>query len=167
MKYSDRVAAVNARIKRLPRLYEDYIKSSRDRDADKYIGYWKSGILNNEYKLTPLKPETVVRKMKQGCARPTSPLYGLGLEGAHTFIKGMRKFRTSEGYVVRMTGKHHDSEIDNHALLLIHEYGLGNNPKRPAMHKSYARVLEDIKRDDRAMVKTINQYIRNGKWRNG
>lgn len=167
MRYSDKVAAINARIRRLPRLYEDYIKSSRDRDADRFIGYWKSGILNNEYKLTPLKAETVARKVRQGCARPNNPLYGLGEEGAHTYIKGMRKFRTKDGYVVRMTGKHHDSKVDNHALLLIHEYGLGNNPKRPVMHESYKRTLEHIVTEDKAMVKTINEYLRNGKWKNG
>lgn len=165
MKYSARVQAVKARIKRLPRIYESHIKTVRKRDAHDFLEYWKSGILNNEYKLTPLTQATIDRKTRQGLARPTSPLYGLGFEGAHTFIKGMRIFRTSEGYVVRMTGRHHDSKLDNHALLLIHEYGLGNAPKRPAMHESYARVLKQIKAEDRAMVRAINGYLRSGEWK--
>jgi len=169
MKYSQNVKAVQARIRRLPKVYEDHMESFRKKDADAFIEYWKSGLLNDEFKLTPLSDATIRRKIRLGMAKPQNPLYGLGMEGAYTYIKGMRKFRTSKGYVVRMTGKHHDSEIDNHGLLMIHEYGCvlkngGRIPPRPAMHRAYERVLKDIKERDKSMVKSINRYLRTGEW---
>ena len=170
MTYSQKTSAIKARIKRLPKICVDHIKSARKRDANEFIAYWKSGILNNEFKLTPLADSTVARKIRLGMAKPQNPLYGLGFEGAHTYIKGMRIFRTKDGYVVRMTGKHHDSKIDNHTLLLIHEYGCtlkngGRIPARPAMHEAYKRVLKDIKKRDSAMKGKINAYLRSGVWK--
>jgi hypothetical protein len=170
MTYSQNVKAVQARIKRLPRIYKDKIESMRKRDANDFIAYWRSGLLNNEFKLTPLADSTIARKIRLAYAKPQNPLYGLGFEGAHTYIKGMRIFRTKEGYVVRMTGKHHDSKIDNHGLLLIHEYGCtykdGHRlPARPAMHEAYKRVLKDIKKRDSAMTRSINRYLRSGEWK--
>ena len=170
MTYSQKTSAIKARIKRLPKIYKDKIDTMRKRDANDFIVYWRSGILNNEFKLTPLADSTVARKIRLGMARPQNPLYGLGFEGAHTYIKGMRVFRTANGYVVRMTGKHHDSKIDNHGLLLIHEYGCvlnhgGRLPARPAMHEAYKRVLKDIKKRDGAMAGKINEYLRSGEWK--
>lgn len=170
MTYSQKTSAIKARIKRLPKIYEDRIDTMRKRDAKDFISYWRSGILNNEFKLTPLADSTVARKIRLKMARPQNPLYGLGFEGAHTYIKGMRIFRTKDGYVVRMTGKHHDSKIDNHGLLLIHEYGCtlkngGRIPARPAMQEAYKKVLGDIKSRDSAMTDKINEYLRSGKWK--
>lgn len=170
MTYSQTTSAIKARIKRLPKIYEDYIDTKRKRDANDFIAYWRSGILNNEFKLTPLADSTIAKKIKLGMARPQNPLYGLGFEGAYTYIKGMRIFRTKDGYVVRMTGKHHDSKVDNHGLLLIHEYGCtlkngGRLPARPAMHEAYKRVLKDIKKRDSAMASKINSYLRSGVWK--
>ena len=170
MKYSQKTSAIKARIKRLPRIYKEHIEVMRKRDANDFISYWKSGLLNNEFKLTPLADSTIQRKIRLAYAKPQNPLYGLGLEGAHTYIKGMRIFRTKEGYVVRMTGKHHDSKIDNHGLLLIHEYGCtykdGHRlPARPAMHEAYKQVLKDIKKRDKAMSRSINAYLRSGEWK--
>lgn len=170
MTYSQKTSAIKARLKRLPKIYIDKIDTMRKRDANDFIAYWRSGILNNEFKLTPLADSTVARKIRLGMARPQNPLYGLGFEGAHTYIKGMKVFRTANGYVVRMTGKHHDSKIDNHGLLLIHEYGCvlnhgGRLPARPAMHEAYKRVLKDIKNRDSAMAGKINEYLRSGRWK--
>ena len=170
MKYSQKTSAIKARIKRLPKIYKEHIEVMRKRDADDFISYWRSGLLNNEFKLTPLADSTIQRKIRLAYAKPQNPLYGLGLEGAHTYIKGMRIFRTKEGYVVRMTGKHHDSKIDNHSLLLIHEYGCtykdGHRlPARPAMHEAYKQVLKDIKKRDKAMSRSINNYLRSGEWK--
>ena len=170
MTYSQKTSAIKARMKRLPKIYKDYIYTARKRDANDFISYWKSGLLNNEFKLTPLADRTIQYKIQLAYAKPQNPLYGLGLEGAHTYIKGMRIFRTAKGYVARMTGKHHDSKIDNHGLLLIHEYGctLKNGsriPARPAMHEAYKRVLKDIKKRDSAMMSKINAYLRSGVWK--
>lgn len=170
MKYSQRTEVVKARIRRLPKIFHDKITSARKRDAKDFIAYWRSGILNNEFKLTELADETIAKKIRLGYSRPQNPLYGLGLEGSYTYIKGMRAFRTDAGYVVRMVGRHHDSKVDNHTLLLIHEYGCplkngGRIPPRPAMHEAYKRVLKDIRKRDSAMAKSINRYIRSGKWK--
>ena len=170
MIYSQKTSAIKARLKRLPKIYEDRIDTMRKRDAKDFISYWRSGILNNEFKLTPLADSTIQRKIRLGMARPQNPLYGLGFEGAHTYIKGMRIFRTAKGYVVRMTGKHHDSKIDNHTRLRIHEYGCtlkngGRLPARPAMHEAYKRVLKDIKKRDSAIADKINDYLRSGVWK--
>lgn len=170
MRYSKNVLAVQARLKRLPQIYTDHIDTMRKKDAQSFIEYWRSGILNNEFKLTPLADSTIRRKIRLGMAKPQNPLYGLGFEGAYTYIKGMRSFKTKKGYVVKMIGKHHDSEIDNAGLLIIHEYGCvlangGRIPARPAMHRAYEKVLIDIKKRDRSMAKTINQYLRSGEWK--
>lgn len=169
MIYSNNAKAVQARISRLPKIYKDYISTMRKRDAKDCIQYFQSGLLNNELKLTPLAPSTIKQKIRLGCVNPKSPLYRLGFEGAHTYVKGLRLFRTKDGYVVRMTGKHHDSKIDNHGLLLIHEYGCnlkngGHLPARPALHRAYEKTLKDIKKRDGAMAKRINHYLRTGQW---
>lgn len=169
MKYKNNVNAVKARIRRLPKIYEDHIVVARKRDANMCIEYWRSGILNDEFKLAPLAPSTLAQKIRLGCERPASPLYRLGFEGAHTYIKGLRMFRTKNGYVLRMTGKHHDSKIDNHGLLMIHEYGCvlrngGRIPARPALHRAYEKTLKDIKKNDKALKSVINEYLRTGQW---
>lgn len=169
MKYSQNVEAVRQRVRRLPQLYKDYVSTARKRDAKDLIAYWRSGLLNNEYKLTPLSQSTIDRKIRLGYTRPQNPLYGLGMDGSHTYIKGLRLFRTSKGYVVRMTGRHHDSKIDNLGLLRIHENGCilrngGRLPPRPVLKESYRRVLQDIKERDSAMADRINEYLRSGRW---
>lgn len=169
MKYSQNVEAVKQRVRRLPKLYQDYISTARKRDGHDFIKYWQSGLLNNEFKLTPLDPKTIKRKIRMGYSRPQNPLYGLGLDGSYTYIKGMRLFRTSKGYVVRMTGRHHDSKIDNHGLLMIHEYGCvlrngGRIPPRPVMQKAYEKVLSDISKRDQALLGRISNFLRSGKW---
>ena len=66
MTYSQKTSAIKARIKRLPKIYKDKIDTMRKRDANDFIVYWRSGILNNEFKLTPLADSTVARKIRLG-----------------------------------------------------------------------------------------------------
>ena len=166
MKYSSNISAVRQRIRRLPKIAIDIIQTSRKKDAQKCIGYWKSGLLNDEFKLTPLAPSTIKKKIKLGYSKPTNPLYGLGMDGAHTYIKGLRMFRTKNGYVIRMVGKHHDSKIDNHGLLMIHEYGCttkhGRIPARPALNLAYRKTINELKKRDVMIVDAINELLKTG-----
>lgn len=166
MKYSNSVGAVKQRIRRLPKLIGTEIETMRKRDAQRLIELWRSGLLNGEFKLTPLSQATINKKIKLGYNAPTNPLYGLGMDGAHTYIKGLRYFKKSKGYVVRMTGKHHDSKIDNKGLLLIHEYGCntphGRIPARPALNMAYKELMKEIKNRDKAITDAINQYLKTG-----
>ena len=169
MKYSNTPSAIKARLKRLPKLLEDHMVSARKRDAKECIQYFQSGLLNNEFKLTPLSPRTIEEKIRLGCSKPSNPLYRMGLDQARTYIKGLRYFKTGNGYVVRMTGRHYDGKIDNHTLLMIHEYGCtlkngGRIPARPALHEAYNRTLKNIQVRDGALKKTIEDYLRTGKW---
>ena len=169
MKYSNTPSAIKQRINRLPLLMKDHMDSRRKRDAKDLIRYFQSGLLNNEFKLTPLSPRTIEEKIRLGVSKPSNPLYRLGFDGAYTYVKGLKYFKTTDGYVVRMVGKHHDSKIDNHGLLMIHEYGCtlkngGKIPARPALHRAYERVLQDIRKRDGALRKSIGDYLRTGKW---
>lgn len=166
MTYNNSVSAVQQRIRRLPKLLGEVTDTMRKNDAQHMIAYWKSGILNGEFKLTPLSSATVAKKIRLGYSKPQNPLYGLGMDGAYTYIKGLRMFKTKNGYVVRMTGKHHDSKIDNEGLLMIHEYGCnlkhGRIPARPALHMAYNKVLKEIAERDPALLEAINAYLKTG-----
>lgn len=169
MKYSNTPSAIKSRLRRLPKLMKDHMVSARKRDAKECIQYFQSGLLNNEFKLTPLSPRTIEEKIRLGCSKPSSPLYRMGFDQAHTYVKGLRYFKTSNGYVVRMTGRHYDGKIDNHTLLMIHEYGCtlkngGRIPARPALREAYNKTLKNIQARDGALKKIIEDYLRTGKW---
>lgn len=167
--------AVRQRIKRIPKIANGVADMQRSRDADDLISTWRNGLANNSFNLAPLKPATRARKARLGYRYPASPLYGLGLEGAKTYIKGMRKFKTRRGYTVHMIkGKHHKSDLPLSALFVVHEYGatiktkggkIIKIPARPAMQKAYTRVLNRLKAKDPAkeFKLAINQFIKQGR----
>lgn len=166
MNYSNTPSAVRQRIRRLPKILGEIVDTMRKRDAEHVIQYWRSGLLNNSFNLAPLSPATIQKKIKQKYSAPNNPLYGLGMDGAYTYIKGLRYFKTKNGYVVRMTGRHHDSKIDNKGLLMIHEYGCnlknGRIPARPALHMAYEQLLKEIQQRDASVTDAINVYLKTG-----
>lgn len=164
---------VKQRLKELPKMVGDTVEVTRKQDADLLIKYWRSGLLNNKFSLAPLSQRTIEQKIRLGYSRPTSPLYGLGMEGSYTYIKGLRIFKKSEGWVVRMTGRHHDSNIDNKGLFAVHEYGCnikqGNRvvhiPARPAFHRAYQKVMKHDTMFDDLIMKIIARHIVSGRGR--
>jgi len=173
MKFSQNYKAVQSRIKRLPVLVEGVADAQRKRDANALLAYWREGIQSGSLQLKPLKPRTISRKAKLGYSQPNTPLYGIGLDGKDSYIKGMRVFRKKKGWAVRMMDKrHHTSKLPLTALFIVHEYGTIINtknatiliPPRPAMAKAYQMVLRDIKKNDpnKEMAKAVNQFIRSG-----
>jgi hypothetical protein len=173
--FSTNWSAVKQRIRKIPKIAEGVADMQRSRDADELIAIWRTGLINNSFSLIPLKPDTRARKARLGYRYPSSPLYGLGLEGSKTYIKGMRKFKTKRGYTVHMiNGKHHQSKLPLSALFVVHEYGAtikAHNgkliviPARPAMQKSYTRLLNRLKANDPTIefTKAVNQYIAEGR----
>jgi hypothetical protein len=172
VKFSQNWDAVRKRIKALPRFAQGVADMQRKRDAQKLISYWRSGIMGNTLGLFALSPQTVARKMANGYAHPNSPLYGLGLEGSRTYIKGMRAFKTSRGYTVKMiNGRHHSSKLSLASLFIVHEYGttirgaggkIIRIPARPAMTKAYQKVIREISRadDSRDLKKACTEYLK-------
>lgn len=171
--YTAKYFAMKRRMRAIPKMAEDLVRAQRKRDAHKLIEIWRDGLLRNTFRLAPLKQQTRNRKKKLNYRRPASPLYGLGLEGAYTYIKGMRLFKTAKGYIVKMTkSKHHDSNLTNYDLFIVHEYGakiktksghIINIPARPAFNKSYEKLLRLMKGNEKEFNKAINQYILNNK----
>lgn len=166
--------AVKQRIRKIPKIAEGVADMQRSRDADDLIAIWRNGLINNTFSLIPLKPATIAKKAKLGYRYPSSPLYGLGLEGTKTYIKGMRKFKTKRGYTVHMiNGKHHESKLPLNALFIVHEYGttITRNgkmiriPARPAMQKSYDVLLRRLKVNDPTIEfgLAVDQFIKTGR----
>jgi len=173
MRFSSNWNAVRQRIRRLPQFAEGVASSSRKRDAHNLVSYWRTGLRSNSLGLAPLKPRTVQRKSAMNFAKPNSPLYGLGLEGVRTYIKGLRVFKTSRGFVVRMIdGRHHSSKLSLKSLFIVHEYGTTINrngtiiriPPRPAFLKSYQKVMNDIYSRDPSLElrKATMEFLRTG-----
>lgn len=168
--------AVKQRIRKIPtmKIAEGIADTQRKRDANELVDIWRDGLQHNSLNLQSLKFKTIGRKRSLGYRYPSSPLYGLGMEGTKTYIKGMRVWKTAKGYTVHMIdGKHHDSKISLASLFVVHEYGTTINsngkviviPARPAMQKAYARLLRRLKDRDPSLEfsRAINQYIREGK----
>lgn len=173
VQFSKNWEAVRSRIRRLPQFAEGVADSQRKRDAENLISYWRSGLRENSLHLVPLKAETVARKIRRGYAMPASPLYGLGLEGTRTYIKGMRKFRTGKGYRVQMVNaRHHESKLSLKSLFIVHEYGTtirrGDKiiriPARPAMQAAYTKVMAEIKSNDPSVElrRAAGEYVAKG-----
>lgn len=174
VQFSQKWDAVRKRIKKIPRFAHGVADTIRKGDANKLVAYWRAGIMGNTLGLFALKPETVARKMAKGYTNPYSPLYGLGFEGAKTYIKGMRVFKTSTGYRVQMiNGKHHESELSLRSLFIVHEYGTtirrGDRiiriPARPAMTKSYEKLMLELRRKDpsKEFKKACNEFLNTGR----
>lgn len=168
--------AVKQRIKKIPQMKvaEGIADMQRKRDANELVNIWRDGLQKNSLGLQSLKFKTIARKRSLAYRYPSSPLYGLGMEGTKTYIKGMRAWKTAKGYTVHMIdGKHHGSKISLASLFIVHEYGTTINsngkviviPARPAMQKAYARLLRRLKDRDPSLEfsRAINQYIREGK----
>jgi len=166
--------ATRQRIRKIPKIAEGVADMQRSRDADDLIAIWRNGLINNTFSLIPLKPDTRAKKARLGYRYPDSPLYGLGLEGSKTYIKGMRKFKTKRGYTVHMIkGKHHESKLPLNALFIVHEYGatITRNgktfriPARPAMQKSYDVLLRRLKANDPTIEfkQAVSQYMTTGR----
>jgi hypothetical protein len=173
--FSSNWTAVRQRIRRLPRLVEGVADAQRKRDAHELVTLWRSGIRDRKLHLLPLVPATIRKKIWSDYAKPRTPLYGLGLDGPRTYIKGMRVFKTKNGYRVQMIdGKHHKSNLTLKSLFIVHEYGTTINkknggtfriPSRPAMQRSYEALLRSIARRDpqEELVKATEEFIRTGR----
>lgn len=175
IQFSTNWNAVRQRIRKIPKIAEGVASMQRARDADELITLWRNGLINNTFSLIPIRPETRAKKARLGYRYPDSPLYGLGLEGSRTYIKGMRKFKTKRGYVVKMVkGKHHESKLPLSALFVVHEYGTtirARNgriiviPARPAMQKAYASLLRRLRAKDPAIEfkLAVSQFMKTGR----
>lgn len=174
-KLSQTADAVRKRKAALPALAEGLMRSSRRGDADSLIAYFRSGIAERRFRLAPLKPATVKAKARRGQSSPSAPLYGEGLPEARSYVRALKRYRLSRGWVVRFpAARHHSSELTVDKLHEVHEYGAvfvskaGNAwrmPARPALTKAYERVLADLRRRDPSaeVRRACAEHLRDGR----
>lgn len=139
-------------------MLEGAVSAMRKMDADATVRAFREGLRDGSLRLDPLKAETVRRKGRLGYSKPESPLYALGLDGARTYAKAMRTFRTKSGWAVRVVdGRHHGSKVSTRALYLIHEYGTTYTtrsgktvrvPARPAFAASFRKVQRGVSKSE-------------------
>lgn len=165
-------AAVKKRISSLPRMIEEAAFTIRKSDADALILNWRNGIATRSFGLRALRPKTVARKRVLGYGKPNTPLYGLGFEGSWTYLKALRKYRTSKGWVVKFSRRMHHSGLTEEQLFRIHEYGAIIRPKngkpfripaRPAFFKAYQRTMQGIKDRSEDVLRAAWDYVETGR----
>jgi len=169
--FSQKYKAVQARIRKVPRLAEDVASLMRKGDAYDLVMYWRNGIKNKGLRLATLKPATVARKRKLGYPNPTAPLYGLGESAPDTYVKGMRVWRKKNGWTVHMMRRRHvKADVTLDVLFQVHEHGavidtgkaVVRIPARPAMRRAYEKVIRDVQaRDPNALMqKACGEFLR-------
>jgi hypothetical protein len=128
--------------------------ASLKKDAENFIKNFREGIQNNSFGLEPLQPDTIRGKKRRGYKRPTSPLYGLGLEGARTYTSNIRIYKIKNGWRVNILDvKHHRANVSIKTLFNVHEKGAVIDtgkaviriPARPAFRRAYEKTLADRK----------------------
>ena len=172
-QFSSRYAAVLRRMQRLPRLVDQMADTVTKKDAIGVIETIQEGIRKGTFNLTPLKPETVERKRREGYSKPKTPLYGAGDDEANSYINALRIRKIKRGYrVYRSWAKHHKAGLPLRMLVQIHEEGTvirrGNGviviPPRPVFRKGFNRYLRRRRRAENVQrVKdAMTLYIRTG-----
>jgi hypothetical protein len=164
--------AVRKRISAIPRMADGAALTLRQRDANAMILNFRTGIATNSFRLTPLRQATIRQKKRKGYRKPSTPLYGLGFEGPWTYIKALKKYKMSRGYVVRFSSRRHHGGLTEEELFQVHEYGAVIRsksglpfriPPRPAFTKSYEKTLRGLKDDSESVLSAAWELIQDGR----
>jgi hypothetical protein len=191
LRLSEKIKAIQARIKKLPVLLNGKLSAKQKRNAELFIKLFTSGIRENEFGLKKLHPVTIARKQDAGYSRPTTPLYGAGDSEANSLLNVFAIKKLRNGWqVYPRWAKHHDSDLQLRHLLSIHENGalisvtdrmrkflhyIGIHlrkdttiiriPPRPAQRKAYEKLLKQISSDEpeKDVKRIIKKLIDTGK----
>lgn len=175
-KFSSHFKAVQSRLRRLPKLVNDAMDSSIQRDVKNVIEEFQKGIRRNNFNLEALSPRTVRKKKSQGMPKPTTPLYGMGDSKKNSLINALAFRKIKNGYrLYRRRAKHWKADLPLNVLLAIHENGaiiengfgrgiLIRIPPRPVVDLAIKRMLGKKKKGEpsREIRKAINQLINKG-----
>ena len=168
-----------ARIRRLPKLYDDVLRAEVKRDAAGVMGEFRTGIMKGTFGFEPLKPKTIARKKAQGLPKPDFPLYGIGPSDMKSYMNMLEIKKLKSGWKVTPSKKkHHTKKITLDHLFQIHEYGaivkrktkdgikLIRIPPRPALTNGYERWMIKRRRMEPKpaieVKKAITQFITDG-----
>jgi hypothetical protein len=176
VKYSQNKKAIEARIRRLPKLMEGAAMGNIKGDMIGLIDEFQKGVKNNNFRLQPLNPKTIKKKVKKGYSQPGTPLYGLGLEDKNSYINMFRIRKIKNGYkIFARWAKHHESNLKLRDLFIVHEFGtyiekegkIIKIPPRPAWNKAFTRYMrnkaQNRKEQSKEVKKAIREYIKEGK----
>lgn len=178
-QFSGQGHAVNKRIRNLPEFYGDMINARLLKDVRGFLKTFQDGIANRTLRLTPLKDKTVAAKRRKGMEKPSTPLYGEGLNKDRSLINAFRVQRTKHGYkVVLRNANHHTANISLRTLALVHEFGAtitSRTPSgkpfiiriqpRPAISRSFNKWLQKRAKNDPHIGRAAAQYINKGRSR--
>jgi hypothetical protein len=179
IKLSDKAKNIKRRLKNLPKIVGDKLKSTAKTWAYMVVKEFKDGINKGSFKLEPLKDGTIVRKKAMGYPKPSRPLYGLG-EGDRSYQNCLIVVQRGKAFSVEPSKKYHHSaknkgkKVKLDLLFKVHEYGariknaFGKGivvtiPPRPARRLAYEKVLLKLaKREVPAARKEILNYVKKG-----
>ena len=172
--YSNKLAAIQKRIERLPEFVIGIMRTYSKKDAEGLVKTFQEGIRENKFGLIPLSPNTVARK--KGMPSPDTPLFGAGDTKKNSLINALQIKKLRNGYQVKgRRARHHTSKLSLEALLDVHEFGcIINNafgipgrlvriPPRPAFRYAYRDYMKYRSRQDysrkvkMAIVRWINK----------
>jgi hypothetical protein len=148
--------------------------AQRKRDATQVIEVFQDGIDRNNFRLKPLKPETIRRKRRLGMRKPQIPLYGKGHQERNSYINMWRIVKMKRGYRVRpRSAKHWSGRIKLKDLLTVHENGATIDtgraviriPARPAWERAQQRFLKKLASQEPAaeVRAAIREVMRTGR----
>jgi len=185
-KFSMNYRAIQARIRRLPKILTDRLEGYAKRDAVGVVREFQQGLEERSLRLKPLEPSTVQRKAALGLEHPDHPLWGLGLEERRSYVNMMEVKRVGKAWIVRPKNRFHhgkrkpgdpgERKIRLRDLFDVHEYGatvigaFGHKgqvvrvPARPAFRYAYRRYMAGrASRDPAGEVKqAIVRYVQTG-----
>lgn len=190
-KPSKTMAAIQSRIRRLPKLVNNAMDAQTKKDAKNVIKEYQNGIRRNNFGLEKLSGATINRKNDQGLTKPETPLYGEGDGQGNSIINAIAIRKIKNGWrIYRRRAKHHGANLPLNVLLSILENGaliqvtermraflhyigihLSQNtaviriPPRPVVDKAISRMLKKKKAGEPAasVRKAINELLRTGK----
>lgn len=164
-----------SRIKKLPVFVSDIAVMVTKVQAVRLVRAFHRGIKDNDLSLQPLKPETIIRKMRQKMKRPEIPLYGRGdQEGKRAYSNMLNIRKRKKGYsVIPSVRMHHTANLKLKQLFYIHEFGatfkgatgkLIRIPPRPALRISYEQTMATSwqKEMNATIREAIRWFLQNG-----
>jgi hypothetical protein len=187
MRYSENYKTLQARMKRLPKIYEDLMYKACEGQAKNFIKKFQENLSTNKFKNYELNGISIQRKEELGYKKPEIPLYGKGKDDDKSYYNMFLYKRISKGMqVYPRWAKHHTSKLQLRHLLEIHENGctiivtekmraflhyigihlkkttgLIRIPPRPIKQRTYEETLRTLKRKTgkKRLKEAINDYI--------
>lgn len=123
VNYSNNFKAIESRIRRLPKMMDNYMSVQTKKDAIGVVKEYQDGLAGNRLNLEKLNDFTLGQKVKNNYDNPSSPLLTKkSLE--RTLYKGLEIVKKGDGWILRFSRKkHHEADLTINQLHQIHENG--------------------------------------------